>query len=414
MSIDPVIDEATGRRAGSAPARFRLAVVTSRFPNGTTETFLGAEIAQLAQWSELSVFPAISGMFSLAVVADAVRETLRAPARVIRCFLAVVLGPRSLRAKLKNAAIFPKALSVARRARSLGVEHVHAYWLSAPATVAFVVSRVNGIPWSATAHRYDLVDFNMSVLRGSAGIVRDAAFVRTISLRGRAAVQSVLPPVRSRSVHAISLGIRLPPPAPARRSPQLRLICAAALVPVKDHATLLRALRRALDDGADVACTLAGQGPERARLEALASGLRLGNIVEFEGFVPHGVLLQRLADGAYDAAVLTSLDRGLVLCEGVPVFLMEAMGAGVPCIATASGSVAELIEDERNGLLCEPGDVAAVARAIVRLSHDPALRMQLGAAARETIEMGYDVSRTGRAVASLLGIAGSRREAVLA
>jgi glycosyltransferase involved in cell wall biosynthesis len=66
--------------------------------------------------------------------------------------------------------------------------------------------------------------------------------------------------------------------------------------------------------------------------------------------------------------------------EGMPVSLIEAGLAGLPAVATAVGSVAEVVEDGRTGLLA-PCDAGHLARSVVRLLRDDALRHRLGASA---------------------------------
>jgi glycosyltransferase involved in cell wall biosynthesis len=65
------------------------------------------------------------------------------------------------------------------------------------------------------------------------------------------------------------------------------------------------------------------------------------------------------------------------------------MAAGLPVVASRVGQVAELIEDEVNGLLCGPGDTSALAEAIDRFRREPELRCRLGRAARITISRDY-------------------------
>lgn len=70
--------------------------------------------------------------------------------------------------------------------------------------------------------------------------------------------------------------------------------------------------------------------------------------------------------------------------EGLPMSLLEAMAAGLPPVTTPVGAVAEVVKDGVNGLLVEPGDVAALAERLSTLLGDPLLRKRLGSAARET------------------------------
>ena len=111
--------------------------------------------------------------------------------------------------------------------------------------------------------------------------------------------------------------------------------------------------------------TIVGDGPERPALERAARGL---GHVQFVGRVDHA----RVADYMAHAKLLVLPSRQ----EGQPNVLMEAMARGVPVIATRVGGVPDLVAHERTGLLVEPGDAAALAQAIRRLSSDAALRAQ--------------------------------------
>ena len=81
------------------------------------------------------------------------------------------------------------------------------------------------------------------------------------------------------------------------------------------------------------------------------------------------------------------------LSEGLPNALMEAMSVGCACVASRVGGVPCLLEQEKNGLLVEPGDPAALTAALERLVSDAGLRQRLGRAARATIEQRFDWSR---------------------
>ena len=71
--------------------------------------------------------------------------------------------------------------------------------------------------------------------------------------------------------------------------------------------------------------------------------------------------------------------------EGSPAVLKEAMAAGTPVVATALDGIDEIVEDARHGLLVPPGNAPALARAMVLLARDRALRSGYAAAAKERV-----------------------------
>lgn len=134
-----------------------------------------------------------------------------------------------------------------------------------------------------------------------------------------------------------------------------RLVAAGSLKPQKDMDTLLKALARLRQDRPDARLLVLGDGPERARLEALIAELDLGDAVTLAGFQadPHGWMARA------DLFVLSSR------YEGFANVLVEALALGLPVVSTDCPSgPAEILEEGRHGRLTPPGDAEALALAI--------------------------------------------------
>jgi glycosyltransferase involved in cell wall biosynthesis len=123
---------------------------------------------------------------------------------------------------------------------------------------------------------------------------------------------------------------------------------------------------------------IAGDGPERERLEGLARELGVDGRVRFLGPQPREAVLDLLA--AADAGLLSSS------WENFPHSVVESLAVGTPVIATDVGGVSEVLEDGANGLLVPPRDTAALAAAIRRYFADAGLRDRLRASARRSVE----------------------------
>ncbi len=120
---------------------------------------------------------------------------------------------------------------------------------------------------------------------------------------------------------------------------------------------LLRAAKQVLARDPKVRFAIAGDGPLRAELEAMASKMSLGERVRFLGYrsdVPQLV-------SALDVYTLSSL------WEGLPLALLEGLAIGVPLVATTVGGNPEVIVEGENGYLVPPKDEAALASAILRV-----------------------------------------------
>jgi L-malate glycosyltransferase len=116
-----------------------------------------------------------------------------------------------------------------------------------------------------------------------------------------------------------------------------------------------------------------GRGEEEGRLRRLAEARGLRDRILFTGF------RDDMPDvfAGLDVFVLASSSG-----EGSPAVIKEAMAAGVPIVATALDGVDEIVEDNRHALLVPPGNVPALARAIILLVSDADLKRRLSAAAR--------------------------------
>jgi glycosyltransferase involved in cell wall biosynthesis len=156
------------------------------------------------------------------------------------------------------------------------------------------------------------------------------------------------------------------------------ILCVARQYPRKHVADLLRAMpavRRAVPRARAL---IAGDGPEHARLRALAAELGLSEAVVFTGALPDDelALLYRQAD----IFCLPSVQ------EGFGIVFLEAMACGLPVVATLAAAIPEVVPDRRAGLLVPPGDVAALAHALVELLARPGQRASYGAFGREYVE----------------------------
>lgn len=128
---------------------------------------------------------------------------------------------------------------------------------------------------------------------------------------------------------------------------------------------------------------IAGEGPERAALEAEAARLGIEDRVHLPGFVNNPEKLI----GLFDIFALSSRS------EQSPISVMEAMAAGLPVVSPRVGDVAAMVATDNGPLLAGEGDEAALAAALKQLAGDPALRNRIGLANREKARNDYDESR---------------------
>ena len=379
----------------------KIVYVTQRLPYGDGETFIIPEIeALLAAGHELLIVPRDASDAVLhddarallprtrtlpgagRVVAALARALVRRPIRTGAAFRPLV-RTRPRRRAIANAVATAEGLWLAEVARAWGADHIHAHGAHLSATMAMGASAGSGIPWSFTAHRYDVVLNNLLDDK-----LRSARFGRFIAREMLETARSLVGPEAIGRARVIHMGVRLPPrpdgDATARAVPVL--VCPARLVPLKGHEHLLQAAALLLARGTGFELWIAGDGPERAALEARAAELRLGGRVRFLGTVPHAALLEMYRRREADCVVLPSL------VEGLSVALVEAMAYGVPTVATTVGGVPELLGGGA-GVLVPPSDPGALAAALDRVLGSVELRGEVARAGRRRVEEEFDGER---------------------
>ena len=259
-----------------------------------------------------------------------------------------------------------RGLELAARQRH---DLIHAHFVVPTGGITRHIARRQGIPYVVTAHGSDVPGYNpdrfallhrvigrawQTVLADAAAVTSPSAFVREL-IRARARVPvDVIPNPFDAASRA---------PAPKRR----RVLAAARLVQRKGVQHLIEALA-GLDR--DIECVIAGDGPLRAELEALArsQGLR----IKFTGFIDREALARLYASASI--FVLPSLQ------ENFPMVLLEAMSAGCAVITTDHPGCREVVG---NAALTTPaGDSEALRDRLALLLADPERVAALGEAGR--------------------------------
>ncbi|QSG11359.1 Glycosyltransferase [Halapricum desulfuricans] len=154
------------------------------------------------------------------------------------------------------------------------------------------------------------------------------------------------------------------------------------LIDRKGHGELLDAWATVRQEVPDAHLLIVGDGPERSALEAKATSLGIRSSVHFAG----------LRDDVPDCLAAMDVFVFPSHYEGFPGALLEAMAAGLPCVATPVDGNSELLGAYESGLFFDPGDYEAMANALVLVLTHPEVATDLGEAARERAHEGFDVS----------------------
>lgn len=376
----------------------KVLYVTKAMPFGAAEAFIFAEVEDhLAHGWDIWIAPVsrpplvhrrgeallsktlAAPVFAPVMLTAIVMEFLRQP----KLMLGTICGLLRSRPSLwpRNLAVWPKGVWLASKIRTLEIEHIHAHWIAVPATMGWIASQLTNVGFSVTCHRYDIAQRNLVAEKFAA-----AALIRAIDRPGAVELEQQIPSSEKRP-EIIRMGVALPE-ADIKVAPgslrTIRAIIGARLVEKKGHATLIRAVAIAQARGFETKIDAFGDGPLEAELQGLARELGVADLVRFCGNASHETLLEKLLSGDYDVAILPSVTTRSGDKEGIPVFLMEAMAAGVPVISTPNGGIAELIVPG-TGILVPEYDEEALAGAIVDLATQESLRLQMAREGRRQV-----------------------------
>jgi colanic acid/amylovoran biosynthesis glycosyltransferase len=286
---------------------------------------------------------------------------------------------------------FLQASYVAHRARRAGVRHLHAHFANHPATVAHQASKLLGIPFSFTAHAYDL--YRQADLHDIARKMGDARFTVTVSEYNTAFLRQLANGGTPR-IELIRNGVdmqRFSPPAAIPGDP-FTVLAVARLVEKKGLGVLIEACRTLRDRGRDFRCEIVGKGAQKALLDGLIRQWDLRERVHLVGALAQQEIVERYHRA--NVLVLPCLVGQDGNRDGLPVSIVEALACGVPVISTPVTGIPEVVRDGANGLLVPERDAHALADAIERIMLDADLATRLSGAARASVVDDFDQAKT--------------------
>src|SRR5438132_6025490 len=234
-------------------------------------------------------------------------------------------------------------------------ERLHAHFATEPAAAARELAAELRVPFTFTAHGYDIYRKPPADFADRAGAA--SAVITVSEANARYIVKTFGVPTAQ--IHVIPCGVdgeRFSPRGERLEPPHV--VCVARLRPVKNLGLLLEACAVLQSRGVEFRCVLVGGGPCCDELEAMWARLGLSGVVELVGAAEQAEVL-----AWWRRATIAALTR---TSEGMPVCRREAADCGVPAVATAVGGVPELIEEGVTGFLTPPGDAGGLADTLDR------------------------------------------------
>lgn len=281
------------------------------------------------------------------------------------------------------------------------VTHVYAHFLHTPASVARYTALMRGLTWSVSAHAKDIWTTPEWEKRDK---LAEAAWVVTCTGAGHRHLQTLAPPRKVELIHHGIDAERYAPPAlrPPRDGTDpdqpVTILSVGRAVPKKGFEDLLAALAH-LPPERHWRLVHIGGGPLLASLQRKAGELGLSDRIEWRGSRDEDDV--HAAYGEADLFALASRVTDDGDRDGIPNVIVEAMGRGLPVVATTAGAVPEIVSSD-SGILVAPGDARAFAAALTGLIADPGRREARGRAGAARVRHDFPAARGLDRLAKLL------------
>ena len=341
-------------------------------------------------------------LLSLRIVVLALRALVSHPLRVLRALAAAhrAAGWNPF-AHGRLLLLEPKALGAATWLSAQRVDRIHAHFASQTADVAAIAAAVSGIPFSFTAHAYDIYSTALRVRNDTLDWkLRTARQVFTVNDYAGELLRARLPIAQRGHVQTVYVGIPMQlfqPEPPAPHQDAFRMLCVARLCEKKGLDTLIDACALLRDRGLAFALRLFGDGPLRHALAEQIARHRLDSHVLLGGGISQEEVAREMR-ACHVFVMPCRRDRSGDM-DGIPTVFMEAMATARPVVSCPVSGIPELVRDGETGLLVPAADARALADAICRLAADDGLRLTLGRRGRALVERQHDERLTA---ASLL------------
>ena len=325
-----------------------------------------------------------------------VRHLRLAAAHPLRWLGAFAAASRRGRPGMRD---FLRAGWLAEQLKRDGVEHLHTHFISTPADIATLVSKLGALPFSISAHAKDIYLSAHDDLKRKLDAAR---FTVTCTEFNRRTLTLIAPGAAvHRMYHGLDRTLFHPRPPVTSDAPPL-ILSVGRLREKKGLDTLIDACAKLRARRQPFACEIVGYGEEREHLQLRIDRLGLADQVRLVGALARDEVIAAYARATVcvqPSRIAADGDR-----DGIPNVLLEAMAMGLPVVASRVSGIPELVSHGRNGLLVEPDQATLLADAIERVMTQPALAARLGRQAVASVAELFDNDRNLDLLCSLLGV----------
>ncbi|WP_339813359.1 glycosyltransferase [uncultured Imperialibacter sp.] len=287
----------------------------------------------------------------------------------------------------KCLVLLPPSFFVFREIRKQKIDIVHLYWGHFPSLVGLLIKQKS--PWTVVTISLSAYDLVMALgISKKMVLVADRVFtwarqnINDIKSWG----------VKENRITLVyqSLDLSKIPFAPhhLNEANSFKILSAGRLIQEKSFEDVMRVFSILSEKFPTAQLSVAGDGPDRGRLEELAGQLTLSENVVFLGHISHSTLLEKLKDSP--VFLFMSSYKG----ERLPNVVKEAMANGCFCVSTNTKGMEELIQDGQNGFLVEYHDYEKAATILTQFFINPEKFIGIRKQARKTIENNFDIEKS--------------------
>lgn len=285
------------------------------------------------------------------------------------------------------------------------VDHVHTHFATYSRLPAPLVASTLDVPCSVTTHAYEL--YNAPNRRQLSHVLEAFDQIVTISAYNRQHIRSTL--TSATPIEIVRAGIDIDKFEPSAETIDHRVLTVARFVEKKGITSAIDAIAAVRERIPTLEYHLIGSGPLESDIRSQIAQHDLDDVVTMPGHVSDARLIRELDEAAcflLPCKIAASGDR-----DGIPVSLMESMAMETPAVSTRVSGIPELIEDDVDGRLVDPGDVEAIANAVEGILSNADTREALGERARETVRDRFNIEREAAKLERIFR--SSRQEATL-
>jgi len=385
----------------------KIAYILTTYPC-QSETFIQREITQLGkQGFEITIFASKSheteksnqkqtnicyqpALLSLSSFWSIIYTISRHPLRFVNLVILVI---KLLSASKQEASIILFNLHAicffANTIRKARIEHIHACFLSRPASIALGISILTKLPFSIAAHARDIF-----VEGGNLKLKAEKAqFISCCTRQGLDFLKNHIDSVYHHKLLLHYHGIE--PELLSKKEYETKssdfLIAVGRLVEKKGFVHLLEAFSKVAANHPNMHLIIAGNGPQKKQLQDIIEKANLTSKVYLAGWLDHKCVIKLIAQAKI--LIVPSIIDAQGDRDGIPNVVLEAFSAGTAVIASNLPGISEAVINEKTGILVEPGNGIQLAAAIEKLLNDESISAFFANNAKKMLADNFNIEK---------------------